>query len=243
MFTTSKLTVVIMNWKRPQNVRKFAHDYATHDRVDKVIVVNNAEYLPAPRWEDSLQLFSATDDDVRAKLIQINPTEDLGLASRFAAGALARTDHVLIVDDDIELPDMTVTALHDEFLRTDAGAVGIFGRCPDRHGNYNCKTHHGKVDIVLTRAVITAPAICAEACWRSVAMGRALGGEPFGNGEDIVMSYTARRATGQLNRAFNLPYRNVGYDDQHAISVRYPGHEAHRTKVVEWCRKNITGAQ
>ena len=61
----------------------------------------------------------------------------------------------------------------------------------------------------------------------ATAMTDELGGEPKGNGEDIVLSYSTLIRLGHSNWAYKLPYENMGYDDQHAISVRYPGHMAH----------------
>lgn len=231
---SEKLTVVILNWARPENVRRFAHYYATHDLIERVLIGDNNA------WSKKLNVVHGTPVEIQDKITVVGMSDDLGLPSRFALGTLARTNAVLIVDDDIDVADNTIRLLHREFLRNTAGAVGLFGRKPAPDGTYSIGTHHGPVEVLLTRAVITTPQICGEAAWRSVRMARELGGIPFGNGEDIVMSAVAQRCSGHPNLAFNLPYRNVGYDDANAISVRYPQHEAHRSNVVRWCRKHIT---
>lgn len=232
-----KLTVVMLNWQRPENVRRFTHFYATHHRVAQIIIGDNNPY--AGVRQHATNITNGLDEESAAKVVVASFTQDVGLPSRFALGALARTDQVLLVDDDINLPDNTIIRLHNEFLKHDAGAVGLFGRNTEPNGKYTTRTDYDEVEIVLTRAVITTPQICAEAAWRSVQMAKALGGEPFGNGEDIVMSYVATKKTLRANLAFNLPYKNVGYDDQNAISVRFPKHLEHRSKVVRWCRENI----
>jgi len=232
-----ELTVVMLNWMRPENVRRFVHFYAMHDAVAQVLVGDNNPHAgPRPH---SLNLANHLPPDAAEKIVVASFSQDVGLPSRFALAAMARTDHVLICDDDIDLPDDTVRRLLAEFQRNNAGAVGLHGRKPAEDGRYTIDNHYGPVPILLTRAVVTTPRVAGEALWQSVRMARALGGVPFGNGEDIVMSYVAMRQAGRPNIAVRLPYKNVGFNDANAISVRYPKHEEHRSKVVQWCREHV----
>lgn len=233
---TDKLTVVMLNWKRPCNVRRFTQQYLKMGQVAEVIVWDNAPYdgrLHLKPADQKFKYICAGDDHAR----------DLGLPTRFAAAALARTDAILLVDDDIELPEATVNALFDAWKTRDC-VVGIFGRQPAISGRYTPGDNvYGDVPIVLTRAAVVNRRSCAVALCYVTDMALALGGEPFGNGEDIVLSYTVMMNRPGFNLALKLPYKNVGYDDQHAISVRYPQHAEHRTRVVSWCRQHIAGGK
>lgn len=223
-----KLTVVMLNWARPANVTKFVSSYLQMRCVSAVTVIN---CNPATTCCDTA--------DVRVLNIQCD--SDPGLTARFAGAALARTDLVLFADDDIELPEITVMQLLNA-QQIYGGASGIFGRCPGPDGVYpaNADYVYGNVPIVLTRAVVVPAVICGQAARYTHQMVKELGGSPYGNGEDIVLSYTAMRANqGKLNWASKLPYRNRDWDSESAISVRYADHAKHRSAVVRWCRERI----
>jgi hypothetical protein len=222
----NRLSVVMLNWLRPDNARRLTSLYAAMPEVGEVVVFNNNPTVP----------FTTQDRRIHIYNTNFNP----GLPARFAAAGLARNDWVLIVDDDIELPVTTVAGLKKKYELGEYGMVGLFGRRPGSDGSYNTTNVFGPVPILITRAVLTTRTICGSALEHSVNMAGALGGQPFGNGEDIVLSYTALVRTKRPNGAFPLPYRNCGYDDVHAISGK-PGHEAHRTKVVEWCERHLRG--
>ncbi len=150
--------------------------------------------------------------------------------------SLAAYPAVLIVDDDLTLPGATVTQLIQHWHEEPDVVHGIFGRNPAADGTYKPVTVHGRCEVLLTRAIVVDRVICAAALRFGV---QELPGEPRGNGEDIVLSYTAMAASGKRNVAYSLPFINLDYDSQDAISVRFRNHEAHRSDVVRWCRKVI----
>lgn len=220
-----KLTVVMLNWKRPTNVVRFASAYKAMPCVSEVVVADCGGACPP----------LGLPADVRHVAFDWDP----GLPARLAVAGLARTEAVLLADDDIEVPGATVATLFEAWREVRWQLVGLFGRRPSPSGVYSVADVYGEVPIVLTRAVMCSRSLCCRALYHAVEMARVLGGEPFGNGEDIVLSHVAMALSGRLNHAHPLPYQNVSYDDCHAISVRYPGHKAHRTRVVAWCRENI----
>lgn len=232
-----KITLVMLNWARPHNVRRFVNPYQMMCNHFAAIII----------WDAAKDPYILANNFIPGgpgvvPVRYIRSSYDFGLPSRFAAASLARTTDVMFVDDDIELEWSTIEALRKKYDEQKHGAVGIFGRKPviGRDSvSYSTETHHGEVDIVLTRAVITSRAIATVATGFAVDMALEIGGEPFGNGEDIVLSYEAMMITGAKNFACKLPYTNVDYDDKHAISVRYKQHEAHRARCVQWCLDNI----
>jgi len=227
-----QLTVVMLNWERPANTAKLSLHYSKMAAVRQVIVADcnpkhSQEPFPIP----------ASDNFVYCRF-----TADTGLVTRFAAAALARTELVLLADDDIVLPEETVNSmLKASLLCNSDHLVGVFGRCPQTDGEYSTANIFGRVPIVLTRAVVAPVILCCAALPHVHAMVADCGGQPYGNGEDIVLSYTAmRQARGHFNEALGgLKYQNAGYDDASAISKRFKGHVEHRTKVVKWCRRRL----
>ena len=232
-----KLTVVIMNWARPLNLIRFVSKYARHERVGEVIV-----WDASPDNRLNSEIFDAVGP---ARVVVVRAWADLGLYARFAMGALStQNGGVLIVDDDIELPTKTITALHDKWLTDKTGVIhGLIGRQPTPDGSYTAPTVHGPVQIVLTRALITSPAMCAKALTWGVRHMKELPGKPRGNGEDIVLSHVAMAETGLLNVAHDLPYMNHDFDDKNSINKRFAGHGDHRTAMVRWCRTFILGGK
>ena len=58
-------------------------------------------------------------------------------------GAMGNESGVLIVDDDIELPEQTIRVLHDEYLKNPKQVHGLIGRNPTKDGSYTPGTVHG----------------------------------------------------------------------------------------------------
>lgn len=224
-----RLTVVLLNWARPGNVRRLADQYLRMAVVADVVVFDcSGSFDPGPLND-------------RVVLVRAAYGGDPGLVARFAAAALARTRDVLLADDDIEVPGPTVDRLYARYRAVPARPiVGLFGRCPAADGTYSIANCHGDVPVVLTRAAVVSRDDCCRAADFVHDMVAELGGEPYGNGEDIILSYVASHAHNRPpNVALDLPYKNAGYDDANAISVRYRGHEQHRTRVVRWCRRRF----
>lgn len=221
------LTVVMMNWLRPKNVMQLVKKYQHMRSVVEVIVID-----PAP-WQAQTRPFKSTAG-CPVRVIKFN--YDPGLATRLAVASLARTDLVVLADDDIGVEEQALDVL---VAARGAGICGFGGRIPHFDGTYTRDKCWGRVPIVLNRVTVTTPEFCAGAAPLTVRMAEEIGGEPFGNGEDICHSFFAMKQTGELNRAVNISHMNLGYDSPNAISVRNPNHLQHRSRVVAWCRKNI----
>lgn len=239
------LTVVLLNWARPQNVIRYIEAYGAMPRVARVVVFDNALHgiplamPPDPAWTLADHVGALLDP----RYVFVSSSTDLGLPTRFAAAGLARTPLVMLADDDIDVPAATVDALADPVRDGDACLAGLFGRRPLPDGTYVLGEHYGRVEAVLTRALVTTRRACCAALCPAMRMAEQLGGEPFGNGEDIVLSYAARRAhPGLPCVALDLPYANRDFDSPCSISVRFAGHLAHRTGVVRWCRDEFGSA-
>lgn len=223
----AKLTVIMLNWKRPQNVARFIPDYLRMAEVADAIVFDCA-LTPLPsELKDS------------ALVIRCQSPQDPGLVARFAAAALSRTEAILFVDDDIELPPSTVSKLYGSWLINPNKVAGLFGRRPSAVGVYSSENVYGDCPIVLTRAMVLSRTLAVRAAPVVHRMVEECGGVPYGNGEDIVLSCLATSLSDCPNLAVKLPFDNVGYDDAHAISVRYPQHIEHRTRVVQWCQRRL----
>lgn len=226
------LHVVLMNWARPRDLLDLAWTYAGLGVVASVNLWNPAADLAGRLVRDAA--------DLRCRKIRlIQSSADYGLYARFAVGALVPADPVLLTDDDIELTPAALAALSAAWEAEPDIVHGILGRRPAADGTYSTLSYadRGPCEVVLTRAAVASRWLCGAALANGARVLDEHPGQPRGNGEDIVLSYTALQASGRLNRVYpDLPYRNLaGAFAPESISVRYPGHAAHRTAVVRWC--------
>ncbi len=215
------LTIVTLNWARPDCMRHNLETYASYAAVDQIICFNNG---PPLRFKAALP----------AKCLLVEASRDLGLAARMAMGALAATPAILHTDDDLLMPESTIYRLLNCWQSAPLSCHGIFGR--RARPAYAPGDVFGAVEIVLTRAMICSPDVNNRALCVSGRLDD-LAGQPRGNGEDIVLSFAAMSLSGSLNFAHPMPVHN--YDDQEAVAIhqRWAGHYAHRRRVVERCRQ------
>jgi hypothetical protein len=233
---SNKLTVVMLDWKRHDTVRRLVAGYLAHPRVGEVIVWDSGpSRRPIDGHPNLRHIHNPCPADAK--------WSPLGLYPRYAMAAVASNRAVAIVDDDIELPEHTLTSLHDDWLRDSAVIHGLIGRNPNAGGNYTPETHYGPVQVVLTRALVVDRYLCGLALAHGSRIIESLPGTPRGNGEDILLSHVAMAHSGRLNSAYQLPYKNHGYDDANAISVAVADHGSHRSQVVKWCREQILGGR
>jgi hypothetical protein len=215
------ITGVILNWKRPANVQRIVAGWLAGGLVTEAIVWNNNSDAPL-------------GPIAGAKVI--NAGQDLGLYTRFAAACLAQRDCLLIQDDDLELPPASLAALHAAWQSDPAVIHGVFGRTPKPDGSY-ARNVQGDVDVpvVLTRVLLVHRRYAArffEVAPRFAEIQG--GGQPVGNGEDILFSYTARQASGRLNRVHRVGVTEL--PAPHSIHGRnWQAHINHRTRLLRAC--------
>lgn len=209
------LTAVILNWRRPDNVRRIV---ASYDRsvVSNVLVWDNAN----------------TREEFGCPTVR---SDDLGLYTRFALGLLAPTEGVLIQDDDIELGRETVQALEHVWSRDRTILHGLFGRRPKPDGSYaiDHDMRNGEVEVVLTRALVVSKKLLAAFFLYLPDFDEVQrDSRPHGNGEDIILSYVAMRESCSANRTYHFNKREL--PAPHAIHAR-SGHGSHRTRLMRFC--------
>lgn len=221
----SPVSAVILNWKRPDNVRLVLDGWRSSGLVDQALVWNN----------NPDQHFSHDWATV------INSSADLGLYTRFAAVSLAAHPTVLVQDDDLLLPTETIAALLEAWTLQPRILHGLFGRGARPDGTYARDLHGNEpAPIILTRALVTARRHAAR-FFHAVPHFAHLQEDsvPLGNGEDIIFSYAARRWSRRLHRVHALAREEL--PAPHAIHQRDRGaHLAHRTRLMHACEDWLT---
>jgi len=221
----SGITGVMLNWKRPDNVARIVAGWRESGVVDEGIVWNNNPDVPL-----------ALDGWARV----VNPSHNFGLYMRFAAACLATNECVLIQDDDICLPTESIVALLQAWRRDPDILHGAFGRMPDALGLYVSRdADEEHVPIVLTRALLTHRRHAARFFELAPAFDELQRDRmPYGNGEDIIFSYSVMRQTGRLNRVHRIPVTSL--PEPYALNLLDHGdHLAHRTAIMRACQAQL----
>jgi len=222
------VTVVLLNWNRVENLtRRIIPLYMAMDLVAEILVVNNN---PADKGK------ICSGDKVQV----IEATRDLGLDSRFAAALMARTEAVLIQDDDLALPRHTLAALYQAWLADGERLHGCFGRRPTEENRYAYLADqvNAFVPIVLTRVLLTGRALVAlffsareHRAIKSARAEHARFGTNPENGEDIVFSYAVARRYGKKHRIHALDVMELPTGSETLSKELRPFWE-HRTEIM-----------
>lgn len=218
------ITAVMLNWKRPKNVSRIVGGWKSGGMVSEAIVWNNnPEHV-------------ASHDSVKS----INTSCDMGLYTRFSAASLAKNRCILMQDDDIEIPVRSLELLYSAWERDPGVLHGVFGRNPRPDGGYSPFNAYGEVAVVLTRVLLMdrmyAPLFfLAEPRFADIQAS----GKPFGNGEDIILSYVARRESGRMNVACKVEVKEL--PSPNSIHGRdWSGHLSHRSRLIKACEAWIS---
>jgi hypothetical protein len=218
----NKVSLILLNWKRTEELKSIVKKYSGYDLVGEILVWNNNPEI------------HLTIDSEKTRII--NTSEDFGLFTRFAAAALAKYPCILYHDDDIIAPEETLNTLYEKWKLSPFNChSATYGRNP-KNGEYSLNSHYGNVEIMLTRYTMTHRKLCVHALSK-IPEFYDIPGKPFGNGEDIILSYAAMEFSGKLNRAYPLKTENLAEDDENAINKRYPEHQKHRTQVIHRSKK------
>ena len=222
------ISVVMLNWKRPLNVEHNALAYLKYDLVSEVIVFSNAD----KPLEFATMPFGLT---------VIRSTNDLGLYTRFAAASLAVRRCIMHTDDDLFIPEGTLNILYKAWTAAPEVCHSLHGR--DVSSGYRFINVYGLVEVALTRCMLVDRVHCAQSLMH-VHEFDDLEAHPRGNGEDIILSFVAMRASGRLNVAHDLPLKNypghadpIPGEEKLSIHKRWPGHAKHRQQVLHRCRE------
>ena len=215
------ITAVMLNWKRPDNVREIVSRWRDSRFVDEVLI-----------WDNSGELEPLDGATV------VRCSQNMTFNPRFAMAALARNDCILMQDDDLVTRDEHLARLYSSWQSDPDVIHGVFGRHPRVDGSYaeNVNCQEAEVAVVLTRLMMFHRRYAAEFFRALPAFAEIQDGyEPRGNGEDLVLNYAVRKITGRLNRVHNIKPKEL--PAPHAV-CGVNGHYQQRTKLMrrgeEW---------
>jgi len=215
------MTIVMLNWKRPDNVRRIVPRLMQAKHVKHVLIWDNT---------GAARMRFPTE-----RVTVIRSTKDMSLFTRFAAGALADTDAIMYHDDDVLIQPKVLDTLYKRWDADPDVLHTLFGRKLQKDGTYAAEVKgNGEAPLTLTTAVLTHKQYVLDAMQMAYTLDSLVRqGRPLGNGEDILLSYAAMRASGRPQQVHALAYKRL--PDPYAIHRRWGGHGKFRTQLCEAC--------
>ena len=215
------ITLIMLSWKRVDNLIKAIETEFDGELISEVIVWNNNK-----------------DVDLRGKLPKnvrlIQSNEDFGMRTRFGAALFAKNDCILLHDDDMVLPKLTIQNLYDEWELDNEIMYGLNGRIPKADNTYGKSVKEGKTHIVIGRTMLLKRTYCVD----FFQIERDLEAQPNHSApqghEDILMSYFVMSKSGRLNEILYSRYEDL--PAPHAICDR-DNHYEQRTEFMQDCQK------
>jgi hypothetical protein len=219
----SKITFVILNYKRPRNlVEHILPNLLKNELIDKIIVSHALR-------ETCFDTYVYND-----RLLQLKNFEEqkkVGLYCRFLATERANTECIAFQDDDFLVDNASIKLCYEQWLEDKHSIHGGLGR------NITENTYIPK-DVFSAHVPVILPGAGAMTSSLTLKKVMELGPivepyvqdcKPLWNGEDIFLSVVAMLHTKKFNRRHDLKVQAL--PSPHAIS-EIEGHYAHRTYLV-----------
>jgi hypothetical protein len=215
----NRLTVIILSWKRVDNIYKILQSYDNFEIVDEIIIWNNNRSISLNKTP---------------KTTIINSSEDMGMRTRFAAGLFAKNECIIFHDDDTLLPQNTIKKLYSEWKKKPEIMHGLWGCIPKKNGTYSKYLEPpAKVDMIIGRCMVLKSQYCRDFFQIEKSHPAPIDHSVLNGCEDILMSYMIMKITGKKNQCHSFEYVGLPYNN--AISRR-PNHYNQRTEFMQRCQ-------
>ena len=215
------VTVVILNYSRPNYVRKRSIPHLK-SLVDEIIISHGKKEV----YFEEKGIISLDHSEENKKY---------GLTLRFLSALEARNEYVLIMDDDILPSKETIKILLHKIKKEPDRIYGIYGR--DIRNGYSTTNSFGEVPIVLTRCLITTREMCDYFMnnFRKYENSLVKNSKPYWNGEDILFNLLSIEKYRKLPVSLDLSHINSWenyLDFSNSISFS-SSHSEYRKKITE----------
>lgn len=228
-----KVSLVIMNWLRPDVLKNMLEQLVEYETIDEVIISHGRE--------DTYFEFD------NAKVVNEkhwgNINMQFGLSRRFLSASQAKNEVILMIDDDEYPSDEYVKKLLKKYNENPRRLYGRFGRNLKK-GNYNLHQRYGDVCVLITKCILFNKELCAEFFKHKDSVMHIIEkGKPLWNGEDVFMSAIACNFYGTNNYCVEgSGWINPieGRENKRSRSVSsWKNHRWFRTELVHFCAKHF----
>jgi len=217
------ITIVILNYKRPDNIRKQIIPNLLSNKLIENIIVSHA--LPETYFED-FQEFSKV---IHLKHFEENKKD--GLFCRFLAANLSKTKCIAFHDDDFLIKNNSIKNCYYEWMKNKTSIHGFTGRDISENKYFPPNCHTNRPPIILTHFAMTSKFIINKVINKKNLIDSFVRDcIPIWNGEDIFLSFISMLVSGKLNFLHAFDFKKL--DESYAIH-KNEGHFKHRTLLVK----------
>ena len=190
------ISAVILNWQRPYNLQSIMLPI-----LEKCSLIN--EIIISHGRQDTMFDYESDKCRIVHRRDYGDNNREYGLALRFLACEDASNDIILLLDDDIVIPESSLRALCNEFARDLEVLHSLYGRSPDGELRYNDRMRFGEVTYAVCSTTLLPKRLTSLffECVPLVAGSELENRWPFWGSEDLFMSLVAIKANQRLNRA------------------------------------------
>ncbi len=220
------LSLCLLNWKRKNYVINTVNNMSKFNYINDILISNGNDEQAVNK-----------NDFIESEKIKVyndsNINNIYGLDLRFINGLRAKNDSVIIMDDDIEISEIELNKLIEEYIKNENRIVGKWGR--NIRNGYHLRDCYGDVDVVLTKLFI-----CKKKLFNLFFICKPLiediykTGNPYGNGEDIFFNFISNIYLNNKGFCLNVKGRDLPLHTQGISSNK--GHIDYRKKI---CRHLI----
>ncbi len=224
------ISVVLLNWKRPDNIKnQILPSLVKYRLINEIIISHGIRETQFDYESEHCQMVHRNDEE---------NNKIYGLALRFLSAQSAKNDIVLILDDDLLPPEKTIEKLYHSFQLQPDRLHGIWGRKPDYYHNYNYKNVYGEVLISLTKCLLMPKQLATEFFnYQHLVLDLVKNHTPLWNGEDIFLSLVSIVVFGNLPFAYRLSIKKLPEGDV-AINAG-KGHLPSRINLLKYAVQRL----
>jgi len=237
----SKLSVIILNYNRPQFIIKdiLPKLIEYNSYIDEVVISHGKEETYFEHQKEDIDIKFSDIGFTIKHLKHWEENNAYGLTLRFVSALEAKNNNLIIMDDDIIPEKETIEFLKEKIEEDDERIYGIYGRNIDDNNEYNYTNCFGVTPIILTRCLVTNKDMCKYFLdnFRIYENEMIKNSKPYWNGEDILFSFLSIEKHGKLPKAYNLKHSNrLGnyLNVKDSISLNNQDHLVYRKKLTKY---------
>ena len=177
------VTIIILNWKRPDNIKKHILPKLVNCPLVGEIIISHG------RTDTKFNCYSNHTNIIHKDDTKLN--KKLGLSLRFYNAKYANYPIIVTIDDDIIVHEATLINMFNVFIKNAPCVVGRFGRVINSDLSYNhLDNNYNRTPIALTSLLMIPKKLCLNFLDNQLPILNYVknNSKPFWNGEDIFIS-------------------------------------------------------
>ena len=218
----SKITFVLLNYKRPDNLIKHIIPSLLKNELTHKIIVSHA--LRETCFDTYVH------DDRLLQLKSFEEQKRVGMYCRFLATERATTECIAFQDDDFVVNNASIKFCYEQWLEDKHSIHGVTGRVITENTYIPENTPSAHVPVILPHFAMTSSLTIKKVIELAPIVAPYVQDcKPIWNGEDIFLSIVAMLQTKKFNRRHNLKLQELPCP---AAICQIEGHYDHRTYLV-----------